>query len=59
MFAKIESYRKAVVALVASAGTIWAVVAAADLSTKAGVYGMIAALVTAVSTYAVPNKPTP
>jgi hypothetical protein len=59
MLAKLERSRKAVAALVASAGTIWAVVAAADLSTKAGVYGMIAALVTAVSTYAVPNKPKP
>jgi hypothetical protein len=59
MFAKVESYRKAVVAFVVSVGGIWTVVATADLSTKTGLYSMIAALVTAVGTYVVPNKTTP
>ena len=57
MFARIEHYRKTVVALVASIGGIWVVVASADLSTKEGLYGMIASLVTAVGVYKVPNAP--
>ncbi len=59
MFKKIETFRKAVVAYVGSVAAIWAVVAGADLSSKAGFFGFLAALMPAIGTYRVPNKQKP
>ena len=56
MLSKIESYRKFVVALIVGLGGVWTVVASADLSSKQGVYATIAALVTAIGVYKVPNR---
>lgn len=55
--ANISRYWKAVVAFVGGLGGVWAVVAAADLSTRAGLYASIPAIVTAIGVYLAKNKP--
>ena len=56
-FAKIQTYKKAVFSFVAGLGTIWAVVGAADWSSKQGAIASIVPIVSAIVTYFTKNEP--
>ena len=54
---KINEYKKAVGALISGLGAVWAVVLAADWSTKSGAIASIVPIVSAVVAYVVKNVP--
>jgi len=56
---KIQEYKKAVAAFTGSLGAIWAVVVAADWSTKNGAIASVVPIVTAIVTYFSPKNAEP
>lgn len=55
-FAKVAAYKKAIGAFVGGLGGVWAVVLAADWSTKTGAIASIVPIVSAVVTYFTPKN---
>lgn len=59
VLAKLEHYRKAVVALVSASAGVYGVIEKADLSTREGVFAALFALLAVAGVYVAPNKPKP
>ncbi len=55
MLAKLEHYRKFIVALIGNAAGVYSVITFADLSTKEGVYFAVIGVLGALGVYVAPN----